>query len=88
MWWGFFCAALLTSYIHGMKKLTKPYSFYADWKDGDGLQEGFIKAIKLLGGFVYEDPMTEGSDTFGYIMSPTKMSKKELKAYSDKMWGV
>ena len=40
----------------------------ADWKDVEGLIDDFILAVEKLGGIVVEDPLTEGSDMFGFLV--------------------
>ena len=34
------------------------------------------------------DPMLEGSDTYGYMFSTRKMTKKQAKKISKKEWGM
>jgi len=66
----------------------KPFLVTADWKDTEGLIDLFAEAIKMLGGHVYEDPNCEGTDQYGFIISPVKMKKKEIKQFSDEQWPV
>lgn len=40
-------------------------------------------AIKMLGGFIYEVPSCVGSGNFHYIVSKTKLSKKEIAELDD-----
>jgi hypothetical protein len=53
----------------------------ADWKDIDGLAKGFKDAINKSVGkqWVYDDPTTDGSDWYGYIVSDTQLNKKQLR---------
>lgn len=51
----------------------------ADFKDVEELINGFIKAIKMLGGNVYKDPNFEGSDSYGFMVTNHKLTKEELK---------
>lgn len=51
----------------------------ADWKDLEELADGFKKAIKKLGGYVYNHPDFDGCDTYGFIVSDKKLTKKEIK---------
>lgn len=52
----------------------------ADWKDINGLAESFTKVLEHYGLYVYEDPTTEGSDWYGYVVSDIELNKKELRA--------
>jgi hypothetical protein len=36
--------------------------------DPEALVNGFVKAINKLGGAVIEDPFTEGTDAFGFVV--------------------
>jgi len=51
----------------------------ADWKDIDGLADGFIKACENFGVYVYEDPNYEGTDCYGYIITDHEMTDEEIK---------
>jgi len=51
----------------------------ADWKDIDGLANAFKKAIRKLGAHIYNHPDFEGSDTYGFIVSDKKLSRKKIK---------
>lgn len=59
---------------------------HADWKDMIGLIERFEKAIEHFGLFFYDDPQTEGSDTFGFIISDKELNVGELQQLSEKYW--
>jgi hypothetical protein len=54
-----------------------------DWKEQAELRH-LEKVAKLLGGYVYEDPALEGSDSYGFIFSKEPLTKEELKKVSDK----
>ena len=56
----------------------------ADWKDAEGLIDGFRKAIKKLGGHVYESPTLKDSDTYGFIISDQKLTRKQIKDFDYK----
>jgi hypothetical protein len=51
----------------------------ADWKDVEGLIDEMEKSIKFLGGFIYPLPSFEGTDMYGFIVSKTKLTKKQIK---------
>lgn len=53
-----------------------------DWKDQPDL-----KQLEAIGVYVYDDPACEGSDCMGYIFSTKKMTKEEVKKYSDEQNG-
>jgi len=59
---------------------------YADWKDMNGLINGFEKAIEHFGLFIYEDPQTEGTDTYGFIITDKELNVGELQQLSEKYW--
>ena len=60
----------------------------ADWKDIDGLADAFKEALSILGIYMYDDPSTEGSDWYGFILSKRKLSKDELKSIVRDLSGV
>lgn len=60
----------------------------ADWKDTEDLVDGFIEVIKKLGGYVYQDPTCEGSDTYGFIVSDKKLKKKDIIDIQINEWGM
>lgn len=37
--------------------------------------------------FIYDDPAAAQSDSYGYILSPQKLTKKQVKQLSDEGWG-
>lgn len=49
-----------------------------DWKSGPEIEE-LEAALEPFGIHVYEDPMCEGQDAYGYILSDKPLSKKELE---------
>ena len=55
----------------------------ADWKDVNGLIEGFIEALENFGLFIYEHPDMEGSDTYGFIVSNEKLNGKQINKLCD-----
>jgi len=50
-----------------------------DWKEQPGLDD-LRDALKPLGIFVYEHPFCEGTDSYGFIFSKVKLTKKQIKA--------
>lgn len=57
---------------------------WADWKDISGLAIGFCNAIEEFGLYIIEDPLTEGSDTFGFIISDKPIDiEKERNRYNE-----
>jgi hypothetical protein len=48
----------------------------ADWKDIEGLCKEFETALKKFGIHMVQDPDMEGSDTYGFILSNRKLTKK------------
>lgn len=56
------------------------FSMAVDWKDIDGMAAAFKKAIeKVFGGKVYNLPLCQGSDTYGFIISDQKLTRKQIK---------
>ena len=51
------------------------------------LADNIEKVLKKLKFYTMEDPNTEGSDTFGILVSKSPISKAELKAYRDELVG-
>ena len=49
----------------------------ADYKQADEIIDDLIKVIRSQGMFVYEDPMTKGSDYINYIISEEELSPVE-----------
>jgi hypothetical protein len=64
--------------------------FSVDHSDIDEVADEFARALKQAGItlYIYQDPSTDGSDFYGYIISPTKLKAKELKEIADEMNGV
>lgn len=50
-----------------------------DWKDHPELEE-LETALRPFGVHVYEDPVCEGSDTFGFIFSSEALNRTRLAA--------
>ena len=58
----------------------KTFCVAVDWKDIDGMAAAFKKAIeKVFGGKVYNLPSCQGSDTYGFIISDQKLTRKQIK---------
>jgi len=53
-----------------------------DWKRGPELSD-LQSALKPFGIFVYEDPSSEGSDWFGYILSNQEMTRPECEKLAE-----
>jgi hypothetical protein len=53
-----------------------------DWKRGPELSD-LVGALKPFGVFVYEDPSSEGTDWFGYILSNQEMAQAEREKWAD-----
>jgi hypothetical protein len=51
-----------------------------DWKWHPDLGD-LRKTLKPFGIHVYEDPIFQGSDTYGFIFSNKKLTKKDLNKY-------
>lgn len=62
-----------------MKKKIKWNSVGADWKDISGMADGFIEVLEKLGYNVYPNPLDEGSDWYGYIITKSKLNETQLK---------
>lgn len=60
-------------------KKRKIHVLAEDWKDTESIIGGFKKAIRKLGGHVYKIPSFNGSDCYGFIISDTKLTKKQIK---------
>ena len=61
-----------------MKK-TVVITEYTDWKDIDGLIDSFENALKEFGIKLIDNPDTEGTDCFSFILLKEKFNKKELE---------
>ena len=68
----------LIEHINSPKIITE---VSADYKDIDGLSNEFSNAINLIGGYCYEDPALEGSDTYGFIVSNKPLTEEEINNY-------
>jgi len=51
---------------------------HADWKDMNGLIEGFTEALENFGLFIYDDPECEGSDMYGFVVSNEQLTDKQV----------
>jgi hypothetical protein len=65
-----------------------------DWKEvSDGAVDEVISGIngllksKNIKIHMYEDPVTEGSDAYGFIFSLRKLTKKEVREAAKLIWG-
>ncbi len=58
-----------------------------DWKQPEEVIEQLIEAIEKLGGHVYNLPTCVGSDTYGYIISDKKLTKKKIKKIDKEHFG-
>lgn len=52
-----------------------------DWKEQPDLKD-LKKVAELFGGHVYEDPVLEGTDSYGFVFSKTPLTRDELKQVS------
>jgi hypothetical protein len=71
-----------------IKAFEKEYEIIAnpafDWKEiSERAIEEFEKVIGELGGYMYDDPMFEGSDTYGFIVSKKEMDYNAIQKYND-----
>lgn len=67
-----------------MKKQLKSATVAWDWKaSGEEIVEELKQALANFGLVVTEHPATEGSDTYGYIISNRTLTKAELKEAED-----
>lgn len=53
-----------------------------DWKRGPEMED-LQRALKPFGIQVYEDPSSEGSDWFGYILSDKEMTRAECEQWAE-----
>ena len=62
--------------------MTKAVQIWWDWKE-----QMPVEQLKEIGIYVYPDPMTEGSDTYGYIFSREPLTPEDyrelVKGYID-----
>lgn len=62
-----------------MKKFMKKFTEISwDYKSEPTFEE-LESSLAPFGIYVYEDPLFEGTDTYGYILSNEPLSKGELK---------
>ena len=59
----------------------------ADYKDFEGFIDDLLPTLKKLGLYAINDPVYNGSDSYGILISKSPISKAELKAYSDEFYG-
>ncbi|MEA3339251.1 MAG: hypothetical protein U9R15_04735 [Chloroflexota bacterium] len=60
------------------KQIDNQEFVYADWKDTNGLIDNFEKAIENFGLFMYDNPECSDSDTYGFIISNKRLTKKQV----------
>lgn len=72
-------AGLAVSKVASTQPELKVETVSADWKDVEGLIDGFRDALKKLGVVMISHPDFEGSDTYGFILSNRRLTKAELK---------
>jgi hypothetical protein len=53
-----------------------------DWKAGPDFDE-LNEALEPFGLRAYEDPSTEGSDSFGFIISNENLTRDQLRAIAE-----
>ena len=76
----------LTAFTKRVKKLydigDSPKHFWLsyDWKAGGGCEEHWIAAFEYFGLTVTRDPIQENTDTYGFFITKTKPSAKQLMA--------
>lgn len=49
-----------------------------DWKEG-GAEDEWISCVTKLGGIVVNDPMCEGTDTYGFLVFSPVFAKKRKR---------
>lgn len=52
-----------------------------DWKESP-IKE-FERALKAFGIYMYPDPCFEGTDTYAFILSEKKLTKKQIEKLSE-----
>lgn len=62
-------------------KVTITQSF--DWKEAASVEE-LQEALKPFGIHVYDDPMLDGTDSYGFVFSDHKLSKAELNKIANR----
>ena len=60
-------------------KSVKWTAIQADWKDPEGLLESLQKTLKRMGVTMVPAPCCDGCDEYGYILSTSKLTKKQIK---------
>ena len=50
----------------------------ADWKDTEGLIDGFEKALENFGLFMYSDPEMDGSDEYAFVISNEQLTESQI----------
>jgi hypothetical protein len=59
----------------------------ADYKDFEGFIDDLLPTLKKLGLYAINDPVYNGSDSYGILISKSPITKAELKAYSNEFYG-
>lgn len=54
-----------------------------DWKEfSEDAERQFKQALKTFGVHMYLDPDCDGTDAYGFILSDTKLTAKQVRAMS------
>ena len=64
-----------------MKRTNDIHSVAADWKDFGGFIENLKITLKKLGIHITDDPMFDGTDMYGVLISKEKITKSRYKKY-------
>jgi hypothetical protein len=59
----------------------------ADYKDFEGFIDDLLPTLKKLGLYAINDPVYNGSDSYGILISKSPITKAELKTYSNEFYG-
>ena len=62
-------------------------SVSSDWKDIEGFVDDLKDGIQQLGLYIIDDPLHEGSDSYGVLISKTPITEEDLKKYKEEIWG-
>jgi hypothetical protein len=60
----------------------------SDWKDREGLVNGFTKVLKKYGLYVYNDIVMEDSDTDSFLISKNKLTRNQIKKICYEHWDL
>ncbi len=68
-----------------MKNFEKKHNIqilYLDWKEfSDSAFEDLKASLSKLKIYLYSNPITEGNDTYGLVLTKSKITKQQLKDY-------